>query len=95
VNVPFAKAKEKRERIPEHVFLSYTFDPPTNIVRIMNKRGFFYSGVMFFYRERGDYLRLQLKHSDKIGSRNDVCYSDFSRKLSKFIRKDEKRIKKG
>ena len=140
-DIPFTKAKEKREEIPEHVFLSYTFDPPTNVaeirvdrygkdfkqkfvillnqlkakhcdmiyadvslenipqidkvVRIMNKRGFFYSGVMFFYHKGGDYLRLQLKHSDKIGSRNYVCYSDFCKKLSKFIRKDEQRIKKG
>jgi hypothetical protein len=63
------------------------------VIRLLNKRGFFYSGVMFFYHERGDYLRLQLKHSDKIGSKNYVCYSDFCKKLSKYIRKDEKRIK--
>jgi len=138
-DVPFVKAKKAKEKIPEHVFLSYTFDPPTNVakirvdrygkdfkqkfaillnqlkakhcdmiyadislekipqidkvVRILNKRGFFYSGVMFFYHHRGDYLRLQLKHSDKIGSRNYVCYSDFCKKLSKQIRKDEKRVK--
>ena len=137
--VPFSKAKKKELKIPEHLFLSYTFDPPTNIakirvdhygkdfkqkfqillnqlkskhcdmiyvdislekipqidkvIRLLNKRGFFYSGVMFFYHERGDYLRLQLKHSDKIGSKNYVCYSDFCKKLSKYIRKDEKRIK--
>ncbi|KYJ86850.1 GNAT family N-acetyltransferase [Sulfurovum riftiae] len=137
--IPFVKAKKRREKVPEHVFLSYTFDPPTNIakiridhygkdlkqkflilldqlkakhcdmiyadislekipqidkvVKLMNKRGFFYSGVMFFYHERGDYLRLQLKHSDKIGSKNYVCYSDFCKRLSKYIRKDEKRVK--
>ncbi|WP_295419507.1 GNAT family N-acetyltransferase [Sulfurovum sp.] len=139
-DVPFVKAKVGNEEILEHVFLSYTFDPPTNIAKIrvdrygkdfkqkfiillnqlkakhcdmiyadislemipqidtvvkfMNKRGFFYSGVMFFYHERGDYLRLQLKHSDKIGSRNYVCYSDFCKKLSRFIQKDEQRVKK-
>lgn len=139
-NVPFVKTDRKKEKIPQHVFLSYTFDPPTNIakirvdhygkdfkqkfllllnqlkakhcdmiyadislekipqinkvVRIMNKRGFFYSGVMFFYHEREDYLRLQLKHSDKIGSKNYVCYSDFCKKLSKYIRKDAWKVKR-
>ncbi len=138
-DVPFVLAKKRKEKIPKHVFLSYTFDPPTNIakiridhygkdlkqkflilldqlkakhcdmiyadislekisqidkvVKMLNKRGFFYSGVMFFYHKRGDYLRLQLKHSDKIGSRNYVCYSEFCKRLSKYIRKDEKRVK--
>lgn len=63
------------------------------VIKVMNKRGFFYSGVMFLYHKRGDYLRLQLKHSDKIGSKNYVCYSDFCKRLSKYILKDEKRIR--
>jgi len=137
--VPFTKAEKKGQKSPKHIFLSYTFDPPTNIAKIrvdhygkdfkqkfqillhqlkakhcdmiyvdislekipqidkvvnfMNKKGFFYSGIMFFYHEKGDYLRLQLKHSDKIGSKNYVCYSDFCQKLSKYIQKDEKRVK--
>jgi len=61
------------------------------VLKIMNKKGFFYSGVMFFYHEGKDYLRLQLKHSDKIGSKNTVCYSDFCKNLSNYILKDEKR----
>ncbi|AKF24202.1 hypothetical protein YH65_01415 [Sulfurovum lithotrophicum] len=138
--VPFEKAKKKKEKTTDHIFLSYTFDPPTNVakirvdrygkdfkqkfiillnqlkakhcdmiyadislegipqidkvINIMNKRGFFYSGVMFYYHKKKDYLRLQLKNSDKIGSRNYVCYSDFCKKLSKYIRKDEQRVKK-
>ena len=64
------------------------------VVKIMNKRGFFYSGVMFLCHEGEDYLRLQLKHSDKVGNKNYVCYSDFCRTLSAFITEDEKRIKK-
>ncbi len=133
------KKKKEKNKVPEHVFLKYQFDPPSNIamirvdyyakdfkqkflllvsqlrakhcdmiyadislekipqiskvVKIMNKKGFFYSGVMFFYHEKGDYLRLQLKHSDKIGSKNYVCYSDFCKRLSKYILKDEKRNK--
>jgi len=139
--IPFSSKKKKDHHdIPEHVFLSYIFDPPSNIAKIridhygkdfkqkflillsqlrakhcdmiyadvslenipqinkvlklLNSRGFFYSGVMFFYHDREDYLRLQLKHSDKIGSKNYVCYSDFCKRLSRYILKDEKRIKK-
>ena len=137
--ISFSKKKKKIDKIPEHIFLTYQFDPPTNIatirvdrygkdfkhkflllvsqlrakhcdmiyvdislesipqinkvVKIMNKRGFFYSGIMFLCHEKEDYLRLQLKHSDKVGSKNYVCYSDFCKKLSKYILKDEKRNK--
>jgi N-acetylglutamate synthase-like GNAT family acetyltransferase/anti-sigma regulatory factor (Ser/Thr protein kinase) len=138
--ISFTKKNKKTHKVPEHIFLSYQFDPPTNIatirvdrygkdfkhkflllvsqlrakhcdmiyadislenipqinkvVKIMNKRGFFYSGIMFLYHEKEDYLRLQLKHSDKVGSKNYVCYSDFCSILSEFIIKDEKRSKK-
>jgi N-acetylglutamate synthase-like GNAT family acetyltransferase len=138
--IPFTKKNKKPDKIPKHVFLSYLFNPPSNIaairvdhygkdfkhkflllvsqlrakhcdmiyadislenipqinkvVNIMNKRGFFYSGIMFLNHEKEDYLRLQLKHSDKVGSKNYVCYSTFCKQLSKFITEDEKRIKK-
>jgi N-acetylglutamate synthase-like GNAT family acetyltransferase/anti-sigma regulatory factor (Ser/Thr protein kinase) len=64
------------------------------VIKILNRRGFFYSGIMFLNHEKEDYLRLQLKHSDKVGSKNYVCYSDFCKELSKFITEDEKRSKK-
>ena len=63
------------------------------VLKIMNKRGFFYFGVMFLYHKGEDYLRMQLKHSDKVGNRNYVCYSDLCKALSKYILKDEKRCK--
>jgi anti-sigma regulatory factor (Ser/Thr protein kinase)/N-acetylglutamate synthase-like GNAT family acetyltransferase len=140
-NLPLKHAKAKKQKIPKHIFLSYTFDPPTNIAKIridrygkdlkqkfsillaqlkakhcdmiyadisleripqiekaiemLNKAGFFYSGVMFLYHEGEDYLRLQLKHSDRIGHRNYVCYSDFCKKLSRYIMEDERRVQKG
>ena len=140
-NISFKIKKKKNNlKIPKHIFLSYEFNPPSNIaairvdrygkdfkhkfflllsqlrakhcdmiytdislenipqinkvVKLMNKRGFFYSGVMFLCHEGEDYLRLQLKHSDKVGSKNYVCYSDFCRTLSEFITEDERRIKK-
>jgi len=138
--ISFSKKKKKIDKIPEHVFLTYQFDPPTNIatirvdsygkdfkhkflllvsqlrakhcdmiyvdislenipqinkvVKIMNNRGFFYSGIMFLCHEKEDYIRLQLKHSDRVGSKNYVCYSDFCKALSQFIIKDEKRTKR-
>jgi N-acetylglutamate synthase-like GNAT family acetyltransferase/anti-sigma regulatory factor (Ser/Thr protein kinase) len=137
--ISFEKKEKKIDNIPEHVFLTYQFDPPTNIatiridqygkdfkhkflllvsqlkakhcdmiyadislesipqinkiIKIMNKKGFFYSGIMFLKHKREDYLRLQLKHSDRVGSKNYVCYSGFCKSLAKFITEDEKRIK--
>ena len=64
------------------------------VIRIINKRGFFYSGVMFLIHHKGDYLRLQLKHSDKIGTKNYLCHSDFCKQLLCYIKEDEKRCKK-
>ena len=63
------------------------------VIKILNKKGFFYSGIMFLYHEKEDYLRLQLKHSDRVGSKNYVCYSDFCKALSQFLIKDEQRTK--
>ncbi len=134
------KKKTKHEKNPQkHLFLHYTFDPPTNVatiridkygkdfkqkflllveqlrakhcdmiyadisleeiprinkvVKILNKRGFFYCGIVFLLHEKKDYLRLQLKNSDKVGTKNYVCYSDFCKTLSEYIRLDEKRCK--
>jgi len=138
--IPFKRKKAKKTKIPPHVFLTYEFDPPSNIgkirvdaygkdfnqkflhlvsqlrskhcdmiyvdvsleripnidkvIRIINKRGFFYSGVMFLIHHKGDYLRLQLKHSDKIGTKNYMCHSDFCTQLMTYIKEDEKRCKK-
>ena len=63
------------------------------VIKIINKRGFFYSGVMFFIHDQGDYLRLQLKHSDKIGTKNYVCHSEFCKALISYVKEDEKRCK--
>ena len=139
-DIPFSQAKkQKKDKLPEHIFLTYKFDPPSNfatiridrygkdfkhkflllvaqlrakhcdmiyadislenipkinkVVKIMNQRGFFYSGVMFLSHKGEDYLRLQLKHSDRVSSKTHICYSDFCTKLSKFVIEDEKRIK--
>ncbi|MFT7823907.1 MAG: GNAT family N-acetyltransferase [Sulfurimonas sp.] len=61
-------------------------------VKVINKKGFFYCGVVFLAHEQTDYLRLQLKHSDKIGTGNYLCYSKFCKALSAYILEDEKRV---
>ncbi|TNF43995.1 MAG: GNAT family N-acetyltransferase [Epsilonproteobacteria bacterium] len=137
---PFEIKKRKKTKTPPHVFLTYEFNPPSNIgkirvdsygkdfdqkflllvsqlrakhcdmiyvdvslehipkidkvIKIINKRGFFYSGVMFLAHKRGDYLRLQIKHSDKIGTKNYLCHSDFCKRLTTYIKEDEKRCKR-
>ena len=65
------------------------------VVEFLNEGNFFYSGVLFFKHQIYDYLHLQYRHSDIVGKDNLVCYSDFSKKLYKFILSDEKRVKKG
>jgi len=137
--IPYELKKKTKIKSPAHVFLSYEFDPPSNIgkiqvdsygkdfnqkflhlvsqlrskhcdmiyvdvsleriqkinkvIKIINKRGFFYSGVMFLIHDKGDYLRLQLKHSDKIGTKNYLCHSDFCKDLVSYVKEDERRCK--
>lgn len=64
------------------------------VLKIINKRGFFYCGIIFLAHKQKDYLRLQLKHSDKIGTANYVCHSEFCKQLSSYIKEDEKRYKR-
>jgi anti-sigma regulatory factor (Ser/Thr protein kinase)/N-acetylglutamate synthase-like GNAT family acetyltransferase len=64
------------------------------IINILNKRGFFYSGVLFLRYKNRDYLRVQNKHSDIIGKKNIQCYDKFCQSLLDFIETDEKRVKK-
>lgn len=137
--IPFTvNNKKDGYETPEHIFLTYDFNPVVNVatirideygndfkykfllllsqlrakhcdmiyadisleniphidkvVKILNEEGFFYSGIMFLYHKKFDFLRLQLKNSERVGSKNYVCYSEFCKELSKFIQEDEKRI---
>ena len=62
------------------------------VVKILNKFLFFFSGVLFLYHLDNDYLRLQKKHSLDIGKHNIKCYSNFSKELFLYIQNDEKRL---
>ncbi len=64
------------------------------VIKFLNNRGFFYSGMFFLGYNDQDHLRLQYKHSDNIGKRNMVCYSKYCKDLLAYIQQDEKRIKK-
>lgn len=64
------------------------------VVEILNKGGFFYSGVLFFKHQIYDYLHLQYRHSNIVGKDNLVCYSDFAKDMYNFMLFDEKRVKR-
>ena len=64
------------------------------VVKILNGRVFFYSGILFQRYHDHDYLRLQLKHSIEIGKKNLVCYSDYCKTLLSYVHEDEKWVKR-
>jgi N-acetylglutamate synthase-like GNAT family acetyltransferase/anti-sigma regulatory factor (Ser/Thr protein kinase) len=64
------------------------------VIKTLNDRVFFYSGVLFQRYYNHNYLRLQHKHSIKIGKKNLICYSPYCRSLLEYIRHDEKSIKR-
>ncbi len=66
-----------------------------SVIEILNNRGFFYSGIFFLKHNEQDYLRLQNRHSDKVGKENMVCYSEYCHELLDYINQDEESIKKG
>ena len=63
------------------------------VLKVLNDRVFFYSGVLFQRYYNHNYLRLQHKHSISIGKKNIVCYSEYCKTLFSFVQKDEKEIK--
>ncbi len=63
------------------------------IVKLLNKNGFFYAGVLYLKHRNQDYLCLQNKHTTQVSRKNLVCYSDFCQSLLNFILHDEQRIK--
>jgi len=61
------------------------------VVEELNRVGFFFAGLLFLKHHNQDYLHLQFKNSNEIGTKNFVCYSNFSKNLVGFIKKDKKR----
>lgn len=61
-----------------------------SVVKILNREGFFYSGVVPFKHRDFDYLHMQYRHSDL--NSDIICYSEFAKELYEFISKDERRV---
>ncbi|WP_457597708.1 GNAT family N-acetyltransferase [Hydrogenimonas sp.] len=54
-------------------------------VEVLKEEGFAFSGVLFYYRDGRDYLRMQLPNSDNVEVERIVCHSDFCRRLKETI----------
>ncbi|WP_345970954.1 GNAT family N-acetyltransferase [Sulfurimonas sp. HSL1-6] len=62
------------------------------VVAMLNRRHFFYSGVFFSYYHNEDYLRLQRKNSRFVDEEQLVCYSQHARAMLEYIQADEARV---
>jgi len=60
-----------------------------DIVAMLNRRHFFYSGVLFSFYHNEDYLRLQRKNSRFVDEEQLVCYSQHAKALLEYIQRDE------
>lgn len=65
-----------------------------DLVEFLNKKGFFYSGVLFYRYNGDDYLRLQLENTHNIEEKLNVCYSKYCKKLTRYVYSDKKRVKR-
>lgn len=61
-------------------------------IELLNRRGFFYAGVMYSLHGGEDYLRLQRKNTQNVDEEDLQCYSEFGQYLLGFILEDERRI---
>jgi len=62
------------------------------VISLLNRHGFFYSGVLLAWYEGEDYLRLQRKNSKNVEEEQLVFYSENAQKMLAFIREDEARV---
>lgn len=64
-------------------------DAIDELVTMLNRRRFFYSGVLYSYYHDEDYLRLQRKNSREVEEEQLVCYSRNARAMLQYIMEDE------
>ena len=62
------------------------------VVTMLNRRHFFYSGLLFSFYHNEDYLRLQRKNSRFVDEEQLVCYSQNAKALLEYIQADEARV---
>jgi len=89
-NILFTKAKLRGEMI--YADINLHTPEIEEITKFLNKKRFFYSGVLFYRYDGFDYLRLQFENTHNVEERLNVCYSDYCKFLSKFVREDKKRV---
>lgn len=63
-----------------------------DVVAMLNRRHFFYCGVMFSFYHNEDYLRLQRKNSRYVDEEQLVCYSRNAKAILEYIQADEKEV---
>ncbi|QCT94563.1 GNAT family N-acetyltransferase [Caminibacter mediatlanticus TB-2] len=89
-NTLFAKAKLRGEMV--YADINLHTKEIDEIVSFLNKKRFFYSGVLFYRYNGFDYLRLQYENTHNVEEKLNVCFSDYCKWLSKFVREDKKRV---
>jgi N-acetylglutamate synthase-like GNAT family acetyltransferase len=89
-NTLFTKAKLRGEM----VYADINLHTPEieEITEFLNKKRFFYSGVLFYRYNGFDYLRLQYENTHNVEERLNVCFSEYCKFLSKFVIRDKKRV---
>jgi len=89
-NLLFSSAKIKADMI--YADINLQTKEVNEIIGFLNKKKFFYGGVLFFRYGGEDYLRLQFENTHSVEEKYNVCYSEYCRFLQKFIIKDKKRV---
>ncbi len=65
-----------------------------DLITMLNRHMFFYSGVLFGLYDSEDYLRLQHKNSNHIDEEQLIYYSANAKAMLEFIKQDEARVGK-
>jgi len=89
-NLLFSKAKLTGEMI--YADINLHTPEIEEITEFLNKKRFFYSGVLFYRYNGFDYLRLQYENTHNVEERLNVCYSDYCKFLQKYVKRDKIRV---
>ena len=89
-NLLLSRAKVNAEMI--YADINLETKEVDEIVEFLNKKRFFYSGILFYRYGGKDYLRLQFENTHNVEEKYNVCYSDYCKFLSKFVLRDKKRV---
>ena len=89
-NLLFSRAKVSAEMI--YADINLQTKEVDEIVKFLNKKRFFYSGVLFYRYGGKDYLRLQFENTHNVEEKYNVCYSEYCKFLSKYVLRDKKRV---